>query len=83
MRDTELRVVLVEEQRMARLAISRETDPLIETALGIRLVAVVAIELPAFFYGRNVRREMALVVETENIRVARFGGSELKFRMAI
>ena len=83
MGDVELRIVLVEEQRMAGLAVRRETDPLIETAVGIRLMTVVAIELPAFLHGWNVRREMALMIETEHIGIARLLAHELKLRMVV
>ena len=81
MGDVELRIVLVEQKRMAGLAVRLEGDPLIETALGIGLVTVVAVELPALFHGRNVRREMALMIEAEHIGIARLFAHELELRM--
>ena len=81
MGDVELRIVLVEKQGMAGLAVRLEVDPLIETALGIGLMTVVAVELPALFHGWNVRRIMALMIEAEHIGIARLLAHELKLRM--
>src|SRR5437868_6757576 len=65
---------------MAGLAIRGETDSLIETPLGIRLMTVVAVKFLSF-HRRNVRREMALMVETDHVGIAYFLAHELKFRM--
>src|SRR6266446_6101143 len=65
---------------MAGLAIRRETDSLIETPLGIRLMTVVAVKFLSF-HRWNIRREVALMVETDDVGIARFLAHELKFRM--
>src|SRR5438477_8294434 len=65
---------------MACLAIRRETDSLIETPLGIRLMTVVAVKFLSFDW-RNVRREMALMIETDGVGITRFLAHELKFWM--
>src|SRR5438045_8821232 len=80
MRNLHLRIFRVELERMTRLAIRRKIDPLIKAAVGIGLVAVIAIELLAAHL-RNIAREMALMIETEYIGIARLLAQELKFRM--
>ena len=79
MRNFQVRIFRVELERVTRLAIGRKGDALIITALRIGFVAVIAVELPAVD-PRNVRREMALMIEAQNvamflpivIRIARF-----------
>src|ERR1700676_1687926 len=65
---------------MAGLAIRGETDSLIETPLGIRLMTVVAVKFLSL-HRRNVRREMALMIETDDVGIACFLADELKFWM--
>src|SRR2546421_6343443 len=65
---------------MACLAIRAETDSLIETPLGISLMTVVAVKFLSF-HRRNVRREMALMIETDDVGIARLLAHELKFWM--
>src|SRR5204862_2308893 len=75
MRQMELRIIFVEHQRVTCLAIRSETDPLIEPASWFWFVAVIAIELlPAHW--RDVVGEMALVIEAQDVRVARFLADE-------
>ena len=67
---------------MTRLTIRGETDSLHESAFSVEFVAIIAIELLAI-YERNVVREMPLMIEAENVGVARFGGIDLKLRVSI
>ena len=78
--EMELGISLVELQRVAGLAVRREIDPLIKTALRIGLVAVIAIELLPF-HRRNVRGEMAAVVEAQRVGIGRLFANELELRM--
>src|SRR5437870_11796559 len=80
MRKVKLRIVFVEKQLMACLTIRRETDSLIETALGIGLMTVITVKFLAFHW-RNVRREMALMIETDHVGITRFFPHQLKFWM--
>jgi hypothetical protein len=65
---------------VAGLAIRREADAFVETTARLRFVAVIAIELLPI-HRRNIRREMALVIEPQHVGIARFFAHELKFRM--
>src|SRR4051794_39604993 len=78
----ELRIVLVEEERVTRLAIRRETDSLIEPAARLRFVAVIAVELLPV-HQRNVVSEMPLMIEAQDIGIARFVTNQLKLRMRV
>src|SRR5436305_4465542 len=78
----ELRIILVEHQRMTRLAIRGEADPLIEPAGRLGFVAIIAIELLAV-HRRNVVRKMALMIEAQNVGIARLVADELEFRMRV
>src|SRR5205085_4280531 len=79
-REMELRVVLVEKQGMARLAVGIETDSLIKTSGRLGLVAVGAVQLPAF-HRRNIGGEMALVIEAKDIGIADLLLDELELRV--
>src|SRR2546423_5312617 len=81
-RQMELRIVFVEEQRVTRLAVRGETDPLIEPAAGLRFVAVIAAELLPV-HRRNVVPEMPLVIEAQDIGIARLVADQLKLRMRV
>ena len=65
---------------MTRLAIGSETDPLIKAAVRLELVAIIAIELLSI-HRRNVGSEMALMIETQHIGIARADAFQLKFGM--
>src|SRR5437762_12837082 len=65
---------------MTRLAIGSETDPLIKAAVRLELVAIIAIELLSI-QRRNVGSEMALMIETQHVRIARADAFQLKFGM--
>ena len=82
MGDSELRVPDIELERMARLAVRRKTDPLIKAAAWLRFVAIIAVQLLSV-HRRNVIGEMALVIETEHVRITRLLLDELEFRMEL
>src|SRR5438876_9804127 len=65
---------------MTRLAIGSETDPLIKAAVRLELVAIIAIELLSI-QRRNVGSEMALMIETKHVGIARADAFQLKFGM--
>jgi len=65
---------------MTRLAIGSETDPLIKAAVRLELVAIIAIELLSI-HRRNVGSEMALMIETQHVGIARADAFQLKFGM--
>src|SRR5207244_6212072 len=65
---------------MTRLAIGTETDALIKAAVRLELVAIIAIELLSI-HRRNVGSEMALMIETQHIGIARADAFQLKFGM--
>src|SRR5947207_8791643 len=65
---------------MTRLAIGSETDPLIKAAVRLELVAIIAIELLSI-QRRNVGSEMALMIETQHVGIARADAFQLKFGM--
>jgi hypothetical protein len=67
---------------MTRLTIRGEADSLHQSAVSLWFVAIIAIELLAV-YQRNVAREMPLMIETENVGIARFSGIDLKLRVPI
>src|SRR2546423_14828531 len=77
-----LRIVFVEEQGMTRLAIRGEADPLIEPAARLRLVTIIAIELLPV-HRRDVVPEMPLMIETQDVGIARFFADQLKLRMPV
>ena len=79
-RNPQVRIFHVELERVASLAVRGEADPLVEPAVRLRFVAVIAIELLAVHW-RNIRREMALVIEAEHVGVARSFAHELELRM--
>ena len=79
-RNSQVRIFHVELEGVAGLAVRGEIYSLIESAARIRFVAVIAIELLPV-HRRNVRREMALVIEPEHIGIARLLAHELEFRM--
>src|SRR3954469_655721 len=78
----ELRIVLVEEERVTRLTVRRETDSLIEPPARLRFVAVIAVELLPI-HRRNVVSEMSLVIEAQDIGIARLVTDQLKLRMRV
>src|SRR2546430_11696674 len=65
---------------MTRLAIGTETDALIKAAVRLELVAIIAVELLSI-HRRNVGSEMALMIETQHIGIARADAFQLKFGM--
>src|SRR2546430_9374086 len=65
---------------MTRLAIGTETDALIKAAVRLEQVAIIAIELLSI-HRRNVGSEMALMIETQHIGIARVDAFQLKFGM--
>src|SRR5438132_7698952 len=65
---------------MTRLAIGSKTDPLIKAAVRLELVAIIAIELLSI-QRRNVGSEMALMIETQHVGIARADAFQLKFGM--
>src|SRR5436189_6420911 len=65
---------------MTRLAIGTETDALIKAAVRLELVAIIAIELLSI-HRRNVGSEMALMIETQHVGIARADACQLKFGM--
>src|SRR5947207_10239324 len=65
---------------MTHLAIGTETDALIKAAVRLELVAIIAIELLSIHW-RNVGSEMALMIETQHIGIARADVFQLKFGM--
>ena len=87
-RNFQVGIFRVELERVTRLAIGHDGDALIITALRIGFVAEIAVELPAID-PRNVRREMALMIEAQNVAmflpivigIARFLIIELELRM--
>ena len=81
-RQMELRIIFVEHQCVTRLAIRSETDPLIEPASWFLFVAVIAIELLPVHW-RDIVGKMALVIEAQDVGVARFLADELEFRVRI
>src|SRR5438477_5337316 len=80
MRDAHIRISRIELERVTRLTISGETDPLIEPAVRLKLVAIIAIELLSI-HRRDVGSEMALMIETKRVGIARVDALELKFGM--
>ena len=66
---------------MTSLTIVGESNSLHEMAVGLRLMAISAIQfLPV--HRRNVGSEMAFMIETQNVWVARVRAFELEFGMA-
>src|ERR1700730_4775061 len=65
---------------MTCLAIGSVSDSLHETAVGLRLMAIIAIEFLSV-NRRNVRSEMPLVIETKRVRVAHALSFQLKLRV--
>src|SRR2546426_7694514 len=65
---------------MTHLAIGTETDALIKAAVRLELVAIIAVELLSI-HRRNVGSEMALMIETQHIGIARADAFQLKFGM--
>src|SRR2546423_10173475 len=80
MRNAHFRIAPVELQRVTRLTIVRESDALHEMTVRRRLMAIIAIELLSI-HRRNIGREMPLMVETQNIGVARVDSFQLKLGM--
>src|ERR1043166_8865139 len=78
----ELRIILVELKRVTRLAVCSETDSLIKSAARLRFVTVVAVELLPV-HRRNVVPEMPLMIEAQDIGIARFVADQLKLRMRV
>src|SRR6266513_5720077 len=65
---------------MTRLTIGGKTDPLVKATVGLELVTIIAIEFLSI-HRWNVGSEMALMIETQYIRIARIHPFQLKFRM--
>src|SRR4029077_10914716 len=65
---------------MTRLAVGSETNPLIKAAVRLELMAIIAIELLSI-HRRNVGSEMALMIETQHVGIARADAFQLKFGM--
>src|SRR5258708_10193454 len=78
--NSHVRVSRIELKRVTSLTIVRVRDPLHETAVGLRLMAIIAIELLTV-HRWNVGREMALMIKTKHVRIARVLAFELKLRM--
>ena len=76
----QIRIPGVELQGMAGLTVGVERDALIVAAVRLRRVTIIAVQLAAVDLG-NVRREMTLMIEAQDIRVACFGRSKAKFGM--
>src|SRR5437868_5364053 len=80
MRNAHFRISPVELQRVTSLTIVRESNALHEMSIRLRLMAVIAIELLSI-HRRNIGREMPLMVETQNIGVARVDAFQLELGM--
>ena len=65
---------------MTRLTIRGETDSLIKAAVWLQLMAIIAIEFLSVHW-RDVGGEMPLMIETQNIGIARVQPFQLKFGM--
>ena len=65
---------------MTRLTIRGKTGSLIKPAVRLELVTIIAVELLSV-HGRNVGSEVALMIETERIGIARIHPFQLKFGM--
>jgi len=65
---------------VTRLTVGGEADSLIKAAVGLELVTIIAIQLLTV-HRRNVGTEVALVIETENIGIARVHLFQLELGM--
>ena len=65
---------------MTRLAIVRVSDPLHQPAVALRLMTVIAVKFPPVYW-RNVGGKVALVIESQHVRIARVLAFQLKLRM--
>src|SRR5438552_13098497 len=64
MRNAHFRISPIELERMTRLTVVRKIDSLVETAVGLQLMAIIAVEfLPIHRW--NVGTKVALVIETQ------------------
>lgn len=70
----------VELERMASLTIVRVADSLHETAIRLRLMTVIAIKFLSVDRW-NIGREVPLMIETQNVRIARVFALQLKLGM--
>jgi len=68
-RNSQLRILRIELERMTSLTIVGKGNSLIQAAVRLRLMAIVAIELLAVHW-RNIGCEMALVIEAQHVRIA-------------
>src|SRR5689334_17008671 len=82
MRHHDLLVILVELERMTALTMLSKGDGLIETTLGIGLMTIVTLQFLAVERW-NVGREMAFVIELQDVRVGRLIALKLELRMAV
>jgi hypothetical protein len=80
MRNPHFRISPIELKGMTGLTVSGKTDPLIKMTVGLELVAIIAVE-PLPVHRRNVGSEMALVIETKHIGIARVRPFQLEFGM--
>jgi len=78
--ETELRIILVEKQCVAGLAICREIDAFVKAACRIGFVTVIAVEFLAL-HRWNIRREVTLMIKTNYVGIACFLADKLKFWM--
>ena len=67
---------------MAGLAIGGVADSLVVAAVGPGLVAVIAIELLAI-NRRNIGGEVSLMIESQDVRIARMFPLDLEFGMSL
>lgn len=76
----EVGIARVELKRMTRLTVRREINARVKSAVRLRLVAIIAIELLSV-HRWNVGRKVSLMIEAQRIGIARVHGLELEFRM--
>src|ERR1700719_1348531 len=67
---------------MASLTVGSETNPLIKAAVGLELMAIITIELLPV-HRRNVGSEVALMIETKHVGIARVDAFQLKLGMRL
>src|SRR5256885_16432269 len=65
---------------MTRLTIGGKTDPLVKAAVGLELVAIIAIEFLSV-HRWDVGSEMALMIKAKHVGIACVDPFQLKFRM--
>src|SRR5256885_5431705 len=65
---------------MTRLTIGGKTDPVVKAAVGLELVAIIAIEFLSV-HRWDVGSEMALMIKAKHVGIACVDPFQLKFRM--